>query len=702
MRKRIPLTPEDIQADGRPGPISRIAFLIKDHWTGEKIKLSQAQEIEALGLGYRNLKELQVHALAGAETMPVPGTIGRGEIKQIFAWGVHRKCGIPYAAALDLAANAGLRMLAVDKLTSDAATEALLSNVQARFPVKRVAFDEYHMLRSPFATKWTETLIAAGAPPFEYWIEPDGNAFRFSRMIQAVQGLPVDLAERLAQEEKYAGLEGADQVVSAYLTEEVIPSAAQAIGDAVKDGLLPTGTEIITLFNEAGQYRGRCLYYTRLEAIVPTAHMDMQVFQVAQDILLGKVAHNDAIAAGRTHRGNFGDFPGDEALYTLRSTYGDEYRAMLALIEAGKGDQVEVAPDLLRPLQNVFMRDSRHVHADGLRLSQTAASKIICGDLLFDKGQVLVRAQDLLRPNEVPPVVVSQMGIFPEPSDLDYGDVTERDLAVTRQAELLLRKLENAAEKELSSAGALERTLGLADQICPCEVVGVDIDKQIAAVLPQPPQPTQLEPYSPEAYDDARHAFSALYDRARIALRGLGADTADKFPALARFTHEQLGWIAATSQGVEFGDEETWEFEYLNTDEPRDIAALNSQLLLQACHFASAGSVMPSTSGFSDDVLQITATLVLTGAVPPAAAASTLLEVSRFSWRTAYSAGVIRGIQRWRTEQDQAEASAKELGLRSVGKPVLRLQDITLPLREGRKFGSGRMTITQSRNDLNC
>lgn len=193
-----------------------------------------------------------------------------------------------------------------------------------------------------------------------------------------------------------------------------------------------------------------------------------------------------------------------------------------------------------------------------------------------------------------------------------------------------------------------------------------------------------------------------MYDRARIALRELGADTADKFPALARFTHEQLGWIAATSQGVEFGDEETWEFEYLNTDEPRDIAALNSQLLLQACHFASAGSVMPSTSGFSDDVLQITATLVLTGAVPPAAAASTLLEVSRFSWRTAYSAGVIRGIQRWRTEQDQAEASAKELGLRSVGKPVLRLQDITLPLREGRKFGSGRMTITQSRNDLNC
>ncbi|ELN4740420.1 hypothetical protein RZ737_004200 [Escherichia coli] len=700
MRKRIPLSPEDIQVDGRPGPISRIAFLIKDHWTGEKIKLSQAQEIEALGLGYRNLKELQVHALSGAEPMPAPGTIGRGEIKQIFAWGVHRKCGIPYAAALDLASKAGLRMLAIDNLTSDAATEALLSNVQARLPIKRVAFDEYHMLRSPFATKWTETLIAAGAPPFEYWIEPGGKAFRFSRLIQAVQGLPTDLAERLAQEERYAGLEGAEQVVSAYLTEEIIPGAAQSIGDAVKDGLLPLGTEIVTLFNEAGQYRGRYLYYTRLEAIVPTAHMDMLVLQDAQDILLGNVAHPNA-AAGRTHRGTFGDFPGDEALYTLRSTYGDEYRALLALVEAGKEEQIEVAPDLLRPLKNVFMRDARHVHADGLQLSLTSAAKIICGDLIIDNGRVLVRAQDLLRPDEVPPVVVSQLGIFPEPSDHDYGDVTERDLAVTRQAELLLRKLENAAEKELSSAGAMERSLGLADQICPCEMVALDIDKQIAAVLPQPPEPTQLKPYSPEAYEEARQTFAAMYNRARNALRELGSDTAAKFPALARFTPEQLGWITATSQGAEFGDEESWDFEYLHTDDARDLAALNSQLLLQACHFASVGSVTPCTSGFSDAVLQITASLVLTGAVQPAAAASTLLEISRFSWRTGYSAGIIRGIQHWRTEQDQAVANAKALGLRSVGNPVLRLQDITLPLREGRKFGSGRMTITQSRTDLN-
>jgi hypothetical protein len=746
MRKRIPVAPQDIEALGRPGPISKMSFLVKENWPGPKIKLSRAQEILAIGAGYRHLKELQTTALNQGEAFPAPGEITRGELIQIFAWGIHRKCGLPFISALELAKSAGLKLLAVDKLTSEAASEDALAQMRSENPGRLIMMDEYHRIgTNPYDSPWTERLLQAGAHPYSFWVDSSESAFSFQDMLKTAQGLPEELGELLGEDSNFDHIADPKDRVSAYLREEIIPSTARPIGEAIrKEGLLPSGVEIVLLFNSKGQFRGRCLRYTGLNAIVPSIHLDSMIYQDAQAALLGQRIptrteqpskdgeHKGAIIGRSVDNGLtiYGgekrpespgyaqfEYEGDEALYTPRFTYGRDIEALMALADEGRGEEITFEPEKLRPLHNIVLRDTRFfadegfVIFDGEKRSPIENGKLVprswgsnrvCGDVMYLGKQALIRDHEWIEADEIPAHFTTDLDLQGYPDRFDSLPVPAKVNKLVGQLKSNFRRKRKDAVESLGYHHNLITSLDMADEISPLNSVKTAIDSLIEMHLPQVLTPTELADLSPDDSVIAIQNRQDLITRARNSLEAAGAELLGMLGHLYLFTPLQLGWILVASQGVSLEDEESWSFDPFTVDDPEQLAALTAQFLLQAC-MLSIGMPLNLSAGYGTTDHLLVAHLVYSGKIAPADAATCLKSISQLWYRTEYCSNQIREISRWLREHEQSKSAGEKLGLLSVGSAVSVTpcaDSISNLMNMGRSLGRKTFIATQSIADV--
>lgn len=444
MRKRVPVAPLDFTSNGRPGHISRLAFALKRELVGASLRI--AQDTLAQGLGYRHLSEMQQAAKSDSLVFPQVGSITLWDIQQIFAWGLHRKCNISYLAALRITQGLDFTPLKVYEFTQDA---LLRERGDLRSTLlKKEAISHLELQASPVAAE----LVDAGAPPFSYAVNFDGEELRLFQMgtlVESVQSLLPNLNELLDDDEDLGGQKLETRRLN-YLRDELIASHWCPLKEAVRCGFVPEGLSIAILTNKAGEFRGRALYFEGLGGLVPRIHQDDGIYEdivriAASGVVNGHVegvseegAHAGAVVfkagddgQGMTIFGHISDdrfsldhkikavYGGDESLYRVDPRAHEVCTKLHQLIDSGRADNVKVESSLLIMLNQVTYRDSRFMldmsmsgenrvgfDSNGVLVAKSVYNQKFCGETMTVGDQMLVRDQPWLREEDVPAFIL--------------------------------------------------------------------------------------------------------------------------------------------------------------------------------------------------------------------------------------------------------------------------------------------------------
>lgn len=445
MRKRIPVAPCDIDLNGRPGCISRLAFQVKKLAQGGALKLGEAQRFLSLGFGYRHFPELVEAGRSGAERFPDRGTIALRDIRQTFAWGIHRKCSISFLDAIRLAEKVDFKQLKIFEYTVDCALEKYSGTGSM------LILDEYgSYLADPLTSSTAAELIAAGAPPFSYTVKrTDAGPVlqKMADLVDAAQELPKDLVEILAEENAYAQLD-AETRREAYFRHELVVGQRISLLTAVREGFVPEGVSVCILTNRHGDFRGRSVYFEEIGGLVPRIHRDGGVYEDVARIATGGIVSGTIEGPSQegslegtlimrgdegptiiTHvsddRFNLDDavakavYAGDEELYRVQPYQRGLVQRLNQLIDEGKLDEVKVDPTMLIKLDGVVYRDGRFETRPIISLTpppplfegttftpQTAENQHFCGETMSLDDQPLVRDQGWLREDDVPEFIL--------------------------------------------------------------------------------------------------------------------------------------------------------------------------------------------------------------------------------------------------------------------------------------------------------
>ncbi|MFK3797109.1 hypothetical protein [Pseudomonas sp. NPDC088444] len=442
MRKRIPVILADIELNERPGPISPLAYVVKKHL--EEKSLASAQKKLALGMGYRNYSELLQEGRSDHCDFPPMGSITLHDIEQVFAWGIHTKCGVAYLSALRLARKMDFTKLSIYGYTKDAAVEdVLLPQTEERQSV----LSDVGLQNSPI----TAELIAAGAPPFSYALKASGQdpqLFQMALLVNEAAGLFSQLDERLEEEFGSDGL-SAEHRRGRYLRDCLVTSHWGSLKQAIREGFVPAGMSIAVLANSAGEFRGRAVYFEGVGGVVPRIHHDDGVYEDIFWIMVGRTPSSnieapsvegerkgatvfkpDPNGKGRTVYSHVSDtrfaldqiqikaiYGGDEDLYRLVPKAANIASKIHRLIDTGQSEQVRIEPSMLIKLNHITYRDARFdgsmamsvggtfnngFAADGTLVPKTPANQRFCGEIMRMGEQPLVRDQPWLREDEVP------------------------------------------------------------------------------------------------------------------------------------------------------------------------------------------------------------------------------------------------------------------------------------------------------------
>lgn len=241
---------------------------------------------------YRDLHDLQVEARKNQ--LPPAGTLSRGDIRAAFAIGMRRVADIGLMEAFRITGNARLRLLSVDRRTSDWLAEQDLAAKKAsaeREGLPQEVIDEMAIAAStPTRQRHKDDLIDAGAPGHYLTVRNDGKAFQWSSAYALYSLLHKDPLKFLEGEPAVAGAGSAEDALSAFAKACLVPESWVDLETLVRDGLEAPDYEVLTVFSAQGQYIGRVLRQRWHFGIIPDLfYTDEELIQAKVELLAGKI-----------------------------------------------------------------------------------------------------------------------------------------------------------------------------------------------------------------------------------------------------------------------------------------------------------------------------------------------------------------------------------------------------------------------------
>lgn len=694
MRNRIPVSRSDVEVNGRPGPVSRLAFQIKSIHLPQ-IKLGTAQKLLCHALGYSNLNELRHEAFSAGSDIPNPGEITMDEVEKVMVHSLTHKSGMAHDAAQQMIRKLDLKLLSVYKLTAEGMNQSGASSNSDPRPV--VLLDEMHRAwQNPYNSPHTDPLIDAGAPAYSFAVREDGQAVLFTDLIKACEDLKQrddgdDSAERLAL----------------FYRNELIPSCYKPVTSfltSTGEPLLPDGCSVTYLYTRKGAYVGRCLRADWAHGLYPSIRLGMGIYEDVQSLLLGRriagrieePSHDGAFA------GSNGWYEGDQQLYTLR--LGTVPAWMKEAADEGRAEDLQMPVDDLRPLHNVCLADGRlrghggvFVKAGGGISEISEAHLVMCGDKFQHQGQAFVRDQDWIKPADIPAFILDADGVQQAVAPgvvsrsraqpiipMATGLVHEPLLGLAEQARKALLRSEAEASQIYRSAEVCLSVIAAATDICPRADLSRALSDELEAALP-----VVLSDYY--EYDSAEE-YAGLRKLALETLEGIGSKMAHAFPDITWLKPAVIGMLICLPMyrpHIEVISE--WTETCNGTPIEEQLGLLACRMLLVSCLISSK---KPNVASMAFDLTaqHVVARAVLDGSIQPSEALDALERVHQMKRKTTASIQLGASLRFNVARQMSKQRAASEAGFTAVGfdlKDAGKKQELPqAQMRLNRKFSS--------------
>lgn len=522
---RIPVSPSDLQGKA----FSKVTRALQKAWPHGPLGYMHAQNLAADLLGYRNLHQVQ-QAAGDTESQPVRALLSRKAFLDSVAWNAYRRHHLSLPDALELASRLHLTELAIDRFTSEAATERY--HEEQRGKGKMIFFDEAWYFMQPDWDEATPVLLSAGVPGYRFAVLPDRRVFLWKKVTALLHDLPTDYPARLREEDRYAHLSTDDAIEQQFLREELYPMACVPLLDAVRhEKVRPHGVDIAWLFDDTGRCIGRALRNAALQAFFPTVYDSQDDRALMND--LGRILCGETIDQPPAPRHL--DPAQDIAVLTFRPSSAYEWEKRIE-----EGTPVDQLPHAER-------RALRRL-PDSLRVVREGGTLHLAGSTFVEAGQTYLREQRWIEVNELPEGFLPRSAvsaIIAGASDRHYLDSADALPAPALQLHHLLTQQDKlnkrSAAKRVFTASGIETLITLLYQTAHPAQLDAWCDQEIDEYLP-----TRLEDDGP----DEDHSDLLQERQSELsALRHEGQCIQAVVPQLSRFKETSLGLLLLLSQG---------------------------------------------------------------------------------------------------------------------------------------------------------
>jgi hypothetical protein len=245
--------------------------------SGEAVDANLVNQKTPLVFGYPSSHAM--HAEAGKNPLPAPGTISRMDIHLGLTKNLCEVANVPFLPAFRAVGKAKLQILDIDQRTVEACDDHQSGGTLK--PNRRIG-----------------SLIAAGAPGYRPLVRKGGSAFDWSFLMSVTEVLDMTDGKILEGESLVADCLTPEEAIERYLCEAVITEAWVTIDDLVSEGLEIPHHEVLTLFTKDGDYVGRVIHHAGLNAVIP------KLFYTDEELAAGKVnffngRHDQNLCLGR-------------------------------------------------------------------------------------------------------------------------------------------------------------------------------------------------------------------------------------------------------------------------------------------------------------------------------------------------------------------------------------------------------------------
>lgn len=520
---RIPVTSSDFESGRIKKAIALLRNRNRNRNPDGKMFLSDAQERFAVLIGYGKYGDLFSSAKAyGPVYQGLP--LQLPQVIEAVGQRIAQLWNIPAAEANTLAVNLRLGNLDACRVTARTLPPSTLRHDRLS-PAVRVATHGFTALS-------TARLKELGAPGFSYVTSNNGDTFIWDNLVNAVEQLRPDHLDSLKSLPKYASITDLSELRDAYVRDVLIPASHKPLLDAVRQKeLVPPGYEIISLFNEAGEFRGRSLINRKIRGLVPVISRDDGGLCEAMAALLGgrAPAHSGIIrnvkpgdGKGRlisfnTEGGGFVvhdhvenvptrhpdrtyvEYEGAEQMFELAPDATHHENEISRLIASGLADLVKMSQVDLVPIKGLVLDDGRFpgdimdiqpgpITVDGQFCPRSAASDWLSGPSFYERQIRFIRLHDWLTVDDIPQTVLSSMDIPNTKSEIDHmltDALPQYRLDLHHQLDNSVPAAINQAQLMIASTAGTQKVLDLVQQYLSPEQAYVRIVQVITPVVVQ-------------------------------------------------------------------------------------------------------------------------------------------------------------------------------------------------------------------------
>lgn len=514
---RIPVTSSDLES----ARIKKTIALLRKHYPVGEPPLSTVQERFAVLIGYGKYREMLTSALnLGPVYQGAPFPLA--QVIEAVGQRIAEQWSLPADKARTLAGKLHLGNLDACRTTARPVPPSALR-------VDRLS-PAVHVATLGLSRMSVSDLLALGAPGYSYAISENGDTFIWDKLVTAVDQLQPELLEALKHEPQYATLTDMSALRDAYVRDVLIPASSKLIDAVRQKELTPLGYETISLFNEAGVFRGRSLINRQIRGLVPVISREEGGLTEAMAALAGgraprhSIVRNVKVGDGKgrlisfstetggnmvhdyvenqnpRHPGRtYVEYEGAEQMYVLAPQSVHHEAEISRLISQGLVDLVKMNPVDLVAIEGLVLDDGRFPDdlmdiapgptiVDGQLRPRSAATDRLCGPNFYERQITFIRIHDWLTVDDIPPSVVPAMGTPDVKTETDHM-LTEAlpryRLDLHYQLDESVAAAIHQAQRRIASTVGTQTVLGLAQRYLSAEHAYVRFVQVLAPVMVQ-------------------------------------------------------------------------------------------------------------------------------------------------------------------------------------------------------------------------
>lgn len=638
--------------------------------------LSSVQETFAQVVGFGKYAELRSSAMQNG-----PAYTGQplqlDHVIDFVGQRISQYLDLPLEHAMAIAAAINLEHLDACRATARTLPPSTLRDDRLRPAV--------HVANLVLAQLTASDLIGLGAPAFSYVIANSGNTFVWDGLVDALGQLQPSTLEALKSDPKFSAIPDVSALRDAYVRDVLIPASHKTLLDAVRQhDLLPPGYEIISLFNESGEFRGRSIINRQLRGMVPVISSDGGIYEAMAALLCGRQPqHSGMVRNIKPGDGNdrvihfakgggmvvydyvdneqrrhpdrtYIEYAGAEQMFSLAPGAIHREVEIDRLLANGQPELVNASQNDLVAINGLVLDDGRFpadamdvptgpIIVDGRLRPRSAMTDNLCGPSFYERQITYVRLHEWLTVDDVPPMVLAAMdtpNVKVERDHMMTEALPRYRLDLHYQIDESVMGGTHQAQRFIASTVGIEKVLGLVKRFATPDQLHVRIVQAYGAVM--------IRRNSVEQVQSA------------------GELTKATMPELAEYDDYVVGVSLAMSNPG----------QPLMAPAIRDFRAKADLLTWLAIFSMQTHDGARLTARFSSQARALLLSAILLDGMPPEYVIPRGQDLMAFLDKLADEASYISDVKKWREESSRRWAAARKNDYWAVGDAVAEVTNV--------------------------